>query len=406
MNMGKYVNKFLALILVSLRAITPKNERVAIVAPSPPGSIGDEALLEGMTNLVSQHGMEFDEILLYPNIEPYNKLEGYNKAINFKYSGRLSLFFLAIKLIRHKSLYIIGADCLDGRYSAHMIKTWIAISDFAVSIGLPANIVSFSFSKHPNKQTVNVLKNSDARIRFAARDYFSQQRFIDYTKKECLLVADLGFSMPPSIKSISAVETLKWINTCKNEKNAILVGLNINPLPLLVSEEVDLAVSIEDVATNYALALNQLLDENRNIYVIGLPHDIREGQSDYDILELTKAQVEKKDRFEILKPPFSAADIKGIAGHMDLVISGRMHLAIAALSQAIPTYCVVYLNKFEGLMRHFDLEDNLAPTSIINQSSKIYSFLVSSIDERQHQLIEIPKKIKQVKSLSILNFDN
>jgi colanic acid/amylovoran biosynthesis protein len=396
--MNKYLIKFLVIILKFLRTIIPQSKLTAIVAPSPPGSLGDEALFSGMTNLVSHKGLKFDEVLLYPNTQPHNKFVGFNKAIPFKYSGRLSLFVLHLKLVRHNSLYIIGADCLDGRYSVHMNKTWIALANFSVSIGLPTNIVSFSFSENPNETIVEELKKADTKIRFTARDYFSQQRFIAFTKKECLLVADLAFSMPPSIESINAKDILKWINTCKNEKSAILIGLNINTLPIPESNE--------KVANNYALAINQLLDNNPNIYIVGLPHDFRKDQSDYDILELTKSKIKNTSKFEILDQPFASTDIKGIAGHMDFVISGRMHLAIASLSQGIPVYCVVYMNKFEGLMKHLGLTGNLAPTSIINDEIKLYSFMEGALNGYQIQSKTIKHKLTQVKALSALNLDN
>ncbi len=48
------------------------------------------------------------------------------------------------------------------------------------------------------------------------------------------------------------------------------------------------------------------------------------------------------------------AKIKRIVGLLALVVTGRMHLAIASLGMGTPVLCVAYQDKFEGLFQHFD----------------------------------------------------
>ena len=78
------------------------------------------------------------------------------------------------------------------------------------------------------------------------------------------------------------------------------------------------------------------------------------------------------DRVEVLSPPFSAWDVKGLCAHLDGVLTGRMHLAIAALGTGTPPLSVAYRGKFEGLMRHIGLDGGLiAPEAFLDCSHTV-----------------------------------
>ena len=65
------------------------------------------------------------------------------------------------------------------------------------------------------------------------------------------------------------------------------------------------------------------------------------------------------DRVEMLRPPLNAWELKHLAGMVDLVLTGRMHLAIAALGMGTPPLCVAYMDKFEGLFHLFNIASRL-----------------------------------------------
>ena len=68
----------------------------------------------------------------------------------------------------------------------------------------------------------------------------------------------------------------------------------------------------------------------------------------------------------LIEEKCSARQVKAISGHCDLILSGRMHLAIASLGQGVPVVCLTYQDKFEGLMEHFGLKGNtFLPRSIL-----------------------------------------
>jgi polysaccharide pyruvyl transferase WcaK-like protein len=62
------------------------------------------------------------------------------------------------------------------------------------------------------------------------------------------------------------------------------------------------------------------------------------------------------DRIHSMPVTLDSWEIKALSGQVDLVLTGRMHLAIAALGMGTPAFCTVYQGKFEGLMQMFELE--------------------------------------------------
>jgi polysaccharide pyruvyl transferase WcaK-like protein len=57
--------------------------------------------------------------------------------------------------------------------------------------------------------------------------------------------------------------------------------------------------------------------------------------------------------------PEAADQVKRLAGKVDFVITGRMHVAIAALGMGTPAICLTFQGKFAGLLEYFSLEKYL-----------------------------------------------
>ena len=61
-------------------------------------------------------------------------------------------------------------------------------------------------------------------------------------------------------------------------------------------------------------------------------------------------RVNRKDRVHVLKGVYTAEEIKGIVGQLDLLVGMRMHICVAAVSQSVPTLAIIYNYKFHGMM--------------------------------------------------------
>jgi polysaccharide pyruvyl transferase WcaK-like protein len=90
--------------------------------------------------------------------------------------------------------------------------------------------------------------------------------------------------------------------------------------------------------------------------VLFLPHDLRphgtKEDSDVAIAVALSRLVSEKlvgHRYHAVAVPTSAAEAKRLAGLADWVITGRMHLAIAAWGMGKPVIGISYQGKFEGV---------------------------------------------------------
>jgi polysaccharide pyruvyl transferase WcaK-like protein len=90
--------------------------------------------------------------------------------------------------------------------------------------------------------------------------------------------------------------------------------------------------------------------------------------------------------------------MKAISGVCDLVLSGRMHLAIASLGQGVPVICLTYQDKFEGLMEYFDLTGNtFSPQAVLDSddlSERMFDYLDNCSELKKKVRDALPKVIE------------
>lgn len=103
--------------------------------------------------------------------------------------------------------------------------------------------------------------------------------------------------------------------------------------------------------------------------------------------------------------PYSAAEVKAICGELDLVLSGKMHLAIACLGQATPVACISYQDKFEGLFQQFDLENMIIEPTEAFQPGRLADFLWPLIEKRKEIRHHIQLKLPYIQQLAQANFE-
>lgn len=113
-------------------------------------------------------------------------------------------------------------------------------------------------------------------------------------------------------------------------------------------------------------------------------------------------RVNSEQRCRALLQPYRANELKFFAGEMDAIITGRMHLAIAALGCGVPVGCVTYQGKFEGLFDHFLLKPPvLAPDNVTVDS--LHELITTVIDQNQYLADKIADRLPVVTALSRRN---
>lgn len=248
---------------------------------------------------------------------------------------------------------LIGADVLDGVYSAGSSLKRLRALQLAHRLGRKVRVMGSSWSTKPAPEVAAFLKHATW-LDVLARDPISHGRMEAAFERPIRLVADLGFLLKPEARSPTAQEAVAWVQDAKSKGGQVLgVNLSGHTIRDLPGKSV---VPFVELVKRWMVA-----DATR--HVILMPHDTRPGYAgDVTVLqEMSDALT--PDLGARLHTPLGpgktldAWDLKAIGGEIDLVLTGRMHLAIACLGMGTPPLSLVYQDKFEGLMQHFGLSE-------------------------------------------------
>jgi polysaccharide pyruvyl transferase WcaK-like protein len=155
----------------------------------------------------------------------------------------------------------------------------------------------------------------------------------------------------------------------------------------------------------YRAALEHLNREQGPLALVLVPHDRRPLYSDVSSLfalsDVLPSNVARSTA--LLEQPGTAADVKAIVAKCDLVLAGRMHLAIAALGSGVPVGSLGYQGKCEGLFRHFDLEDLVLDWREAIQPDRLRSWLAPVVSRREQIAAQIAVRLPAILELANMN---
>jgi len=148
------------------------------------------------------------------------------------------------------------------------------------------------------------------------------------------------------------------------------------------------------------------LSAERQVSWLLLPHDFRGARGDNACLAPLAQRVAEALGPRLLHAagPWSAAELKAIAGATDAVFTGRMHLAIAALGQGVPVAALTYQGKFHGLWQHFALSTDLlmAPADALD-ATQLEVLLRRLLDDIEPLGQQVRQQLPQVHALAAAN---
>ncbi len=260
-------------------------------------------------------------------------------------------------LARYNAFVVIGADVLDGHYSVDDSRQRIMLAQMAADANLPVTILGFSVNEHPVESVIADLRAFAPRGTLRLRDAKSLRRLRSRGVPHLVPVADLAFLMPPSAGARNCLEIEHWLDEERASGRTVAI-FNLSSAVLTAARRAGNTSVLEEFSRVIAkLIINQ------GVSALLLPHDLRSGSADtpHDVTiagalsERLRAAVGRDHH--VMFVPSNAPDAKRLAGHADLVVTGRMHLAIAALGMQTPAVGIGYQGKFEGLMEHFGLDD-------------------------------------------------
>jgi polysaccharide pyruvyl transferase WcaK-like protein len=142
--------------------------------------------------------------------------------------------------------------------------------------------------------------------------------------------------------------------------------------------------------------------------VLLISHDYRGADGDDTCLAPIHAALsaEMGGRLHYPTARHSAAELKAMAGLMDCVVTGRMHLAIAALGMGRPVAGLTYQDKFLGLFGLFEYPSGhlLAPADA--KSADKLTHAIENLLDHAHDLAAcVALHLPDVRRASARNLD-
>lgn len=337
-----------------------KTDAVLVLPPSDgweghgPYSFGDEMLMLGLLDgLKSKFSGNISALNMGGEGCQNILIHGHPmKTIGFQ-KGWLSLssYRQFINITSGFSHFVVmGADVLDGAYGAINSIQRLRFLNLAAKIGMKTAISGCSFNGTKDKRILKLLIAAErSGTVIHAREKVSSVRLQGFLQK-VVRVADLAFRVNvekyPIASKIAGIKShaANW-----KENAGLVVGINLCGWHIKDKDS---------FFENFATAILKLNDPQQKLALILIPHDTREdGWSDLATLEAFRLKISK--RIEIIGAPQdirSGLDAKQAVSCCDVLLTGRMHLAIAAHDQGVPAVSFSYQGKFEGLYDLYNMK--------------------------------------------------
>lgn len=376
--------------------ISPNASGSVVIPAAAPGGTGDDAMANGSIAALSSE---------YPG-ERISILVPKKYTVDFRFAPErehLKLFsnwthpvVEAAELVSYKRIYVLGADILDGAYNLPDAIKRIRLAGVCAEQGQDARIVGFSLNESPHSAVLQEFKHLK-NVPLFLRDPLSYERAKRLIGGDVRLSADVAFLLQPMVGEHStAVE--RFAAQVRTHGNRVY-GLNIHDLLARFSPEGTFDRLISSIAS--------LITLRKDCSFILIPHDYRQTVDDRVPLQRVYDRLDHESRQRVLfvSEPVRAAEIKQICQSLDGVLTGRMHLAIAALGMGVPVMGIVYQGKFEGTLSYFDLDKEFTLTP---EQAADNDFLVKRFDFWLDSAESISTKVREnlpaVKKLAASNF--
>lgn len=334
--------------------------RRLLILPSDPagivGAVGDDAMITATT----QHFVAENPDVAVSVLCQTGAAERIVRDLGFKpvplpaIDGYCAAIAEILQTGPHDALVALGADVMDGYYSAEFTTKVLIGADIAARMGMRSIVLGFSFNAQAAPELARCFARLSPEVALNVRDPLSLDRLNGFARVRARLVADAAFTLRPG--TIDA-DTEMWIAGEKAARRRV-IGLNLHPMLIRPPDPGQIDRLVSEMAEAVVRASAQA-----PLSWLLLPHDYRDDSGDGDGICLRplmqRLQAEPGIRCRYFEGRHRAATLKALAGRMDGIVTGRMHLAIAALGMGVPVMCLTYQDKFEGLFRHFDLPADL-----------------------------------------------
>ncbi len=382
-------------------AASPKTPSRFLIIPAdvgnPSGSMGDMAMLTGVVQSLLERNPASSFTLVGTQSHRIAVPGTGDIPVVAAWAGKTGTLAFDNAIRQHHALFVMGADVLDGKYGAALVQRIVDYCNHSVQLGIPATMLGFSFNLHPRRPAVHALSRLHPEVTVNLRDQPSLERFTQLVGIPASLCADSAFLMKPA--SDPDPEAEAWITAiCNSGRTPVGVNLSAHALAPAIAQS-----GADALVRHIANQLKQAGERNALAFVL-IPHDLKPQSGDVAMLQSLEKQLHQNGfphaRYTRIDRPDT---IKRVVSFLDLVITGRMHLAIASLGSGTPILSFTYQDKFEGLYQHFglSLEHTITPTQCL--SDALSARIDHAYAQRQHNRERIRVHLPQVMVLSSRN---
>lgn len=361
-----------------------------VYAPNGAGNIGDQALFEAYLAQVQGDVVMLSntpDALTIP-VEDQHRVKAESIA-GFTYAPPFIRFPAAYRLARvignGSTMSVIGADLMDGAYNPGASLARSSALWMAARLGRKSTLLGCSWAENYTESCARAIQRAgQAGARLNFRDEVSQKRAV-LAGIECAhLTADIVFS-DVNVDIVNPLQN--FIDDARDQERGVA----------LVNASGLVGKRIPQVSA-YVTIVDDLLVKGLN--VILLPHVFRSTGDDLAELRSIFDQFDD-DRVVLVERPLRPSSIRRLCADSDLVITGRMHLAVMALSSGVIPITLGTHGKVEGLYQHFrDIDYCVQPITGFEQ--KVVSLAAKALNEGT----KWTESLAKVRSLALQNFDD
>lgn len=365
--------------------------------PADQGSLGDAAMMNSACAFLKSSGVAEVDLLLKQGWEAISGFDRQLDAGDYFYGGwRRKFLPVLASLGRYSHVFFVGADVVDGVYNPASVQRRLGVLAEVARIGGAATIFGCSFSETPDPACVEALRALPASVRIKARDPISKGRLERTLQRPIDLVADLAFLLPAKPDAPQARSALAWVEDRRRSGDRV-VAINANYL-------------IDAKHPGFSAGIGGLMKAlvKNGVSLLLVPHDTRTERSDRHILEEAAAGIESEFQSRLrLLPPEEPGMIKAVLGGVDLVVTGRMHVAILAMGAGRPALSFGYQGKFEGLYQLLGLSGAgllLPPSMLVERPQEVAEIVRERLEDADVLAARIAMSLPAVQDLARANF--
>ncbi len=377
---------------------------VVIVTPASPGGLGDDALVTSLGTALGALGAAPIAVATHSPTDSWRigRRTPAQLTLPTKHLGAWSAFLRRLR--EYDAVTVIGADMIDGHYGDGPSLLLLETADLAARMGLTSIVIGASFNGQAPERVTDCIRQLSPAVRLGARDPMSQSRLQRISRRPIPLVADIAFLLRPETLRTSVIvrDAAAWVDAQRRAGVRVILGCNLNPYPIAKAGR-----STDEFLQRHRDALVRIHREAGPLGVLFLSHDRRAPHNDLPALRALEAMLPHSivRCAHVLDAAPTAAEVKGVIGLCDVVLTGRMHVAIASLGSAVGVGCIGYQGKCEGLFRHFDLDGMVLDSMAVHAPGNLEEWASGLVARRAELRSQIQQQLPRVRALAWKNLD-